>query len=358
MAANQLEYGVFMNNARSGNHEDAFFDNFVYGNPGSCPAAQGQPPDNNAPPGLTICTDPLVQKSFENPPLTAWILGGSEGVTVSPGSGHTGNFKLSAPTFDSQFRQPFFYQQFAMPTFVISSTTNLNLALFKNINNLADGDDANDRFFAVVTTGPSLASTQVTNPTEIANGVMGAATYNPTDWRQVNVVLNPALGVNLETYAGQNLYLHFYNQSNAGCVPVPPFTGCHATQFNFDDVTLSPCTTQPLPPNITTHLKGELVLHRLGSSPQKIAGVKVSAYSEGGQLYETVTIQNGEFNFYNLPATTGGTTYFLYAEHFVIDALNPNQIEILAADSTAVVSTANTSANPALTRLDLFTISP
>jgi uncharacterized repeat protein (TIGR01451 family) len=130
-----------------------------------------------------------------------------------------------------------------MPTSIISSATHLKLSLFKNINNLTNGDEPDDRFYAIVTTGPSLSSTQVTYPVEVANGVMGAASYNPSDWRSVNVLLRPASGVNLADYLGQNLYLYFYNQSNASCVLTPPSTGCHATQFNFDDVGLDVCSS-------------------------------------------------------------------------------------------------------------------
>ncbi|MBI1881097.1 MAG: DUF11 domain-containing protein [Chloroflexi bacterium] len=194
----------------------------------------------NAP---AACADPLSEKSFEPPPLTHWILGGAEGVSVTPGGAHSGNFKLSAPTFDNSYRQPFFYQQFTLPTSVISAANQLKLSLFKNIDSLGDGNDPNDRFYAIVTTAPSLNSTHVTNPVEVANGVMSGASYNPTDWRAVNVLLLPPGGVNLADYAGQNLYLYFYNASNAGCLPVPPFTGCHATRFYFDDVSLDVCST-------------------------------------------------------------------------------------------------------------------
>jgi uncharacterized repeat protein (TIGR01451 family) len=189
------------------------------------------------------CTDPLAEKSFEPPPLTHWVLSSAEGVTVTPGSAHSGNFKLSAPSFNGQFRQPFFYQPFTVPTSIISSATHLKLSLFKNINNLSNGDEPDDRFDAIVTTGPSLSSTQVTFPVEVANGVMGAASYNPSDWQAVNVLLRPASGVNLADYLGQNLYLYFYNQSNVSCVPTPPSTGCYATQFHFDDVGLDVCSS-------------------------------------------------------------------------------------------------------------------
>lgn len=347
----QLEFGLFMNSAGNGNHQTADFDNFVYGNPNSCPSAQGQPPIDNTPPGLVSCTDPLTQKSFENPSSPVWKLAGQEGVQFSGGSAHTGNWKLLAPTYDGQFHNPSFYQSFVMPSFVISSTTNFNLSLFKNVDPTVDGEDANDRFYAIITTGPTLSSTWVTDPIQVTDGFWGK-TYSPVDWRSVNILQwQPATGVNLETYAGQTLYLHFYNNSNSSCVGL---INCHASKFYFDDISLSPCTTKPLPTTITTRITGDVVVHQASAGDLRIAGVKVWAYAEGGQLYETVTIQNGEFNFYNLPATIKGIKYFIYAEYTIVNPANPSIIDTFAANTTVLLTNANTDANPVKKRLDLY----
>ncbi len=355
--SHQLQYGLFMNNTTNGSHKTANFDNLTTSTPGSCLAAQGQPVKDNTPAGLTVCYDPLLEKSFENPPLTYWILNGAQGVFPSFGSAHAGTVKLAAPSFGSNYYRPSFYQQFTMPSWVISATTVLNLELYKNIDGL-DGNDANDRFYALITTGPSLTSTRVTTPTLIANGVMAAATYSPLDWQRVVAVLPKAPGINLENYKGQNLYLHLYNPSNNGCAPPYPNPNCHATAFFFDDVVLSPCTTQPLSTTITTRIKGEVVLHRLGGGTQKIEGVKVWAYAEGGTLYETVTIQNGEFNFYNLPATSTGTKYFIYSEYSVVDSRNPTLIETLVDDTAVLLTKFNDNSSPATAKLDLYAVSP
>jgi uncharacterized repeat protein (TIGR01451 family) len=204
---------------------------------------------------LGLCADPLSEKSFENPPLTKWVLGGGEGVTTAPGSAHTGNTRLLAPTFAGFFSQPFFYQPFTMPTSILSATLRFKLSLFKNIDNLTDGNDPNDHFYAVVTTGPSLASTHVSNPVEVANGVMDTPSYSPLDWRAVNVLLLPASGINLNDYLGQTLYLHFYNHSNANCTP--PSTNCHATKFYFDDVSLELCSADTPALNLPEPPPGE-----------------------------------------------------------------------------------------------------
>jgi hypothetical protein len=332
------------------NFQTADFDNFVVGDPNSCPAAQGQQPIDNTPPGLTSCTDPLLEKGFESPPLAHWILGGAEGVTTVNGSAHTGITKLLAPTFDSAYHQPFFYQRFTMPSFVISTTTNFKLSLFKNIDVL-DGDDPNDRFYVLITTAPSLSSTWVTNPIQLTDGVWGKP-YSSVEWRGVNLTLEPASGINLESYAGQDLYLYFYNTSNSTCSP--PATNCHATKFYFDDVTLSPCTIKPLPTTITTRVSGDVIVHQASAGDLRIPGVKVWAYAEGGQLYETTTIQNGQFNFYNLPATSTGTKYFIYAEHSIVNPVNPNVIDTFATNVTILLTTANNDTNPVTTQLHLY----
>jgi hypothetical protein len=95
-------------------------------------------------------------------------------------------------------------------------------------------------------------------------------------------------------------------------------------------------------------------LHQLGSPPQKIAGVTVWAYAENGALYKTFTIQNGKFNFFDLPATPTGIKYFIYAEYHIVDPNDPTQIETLAANTTVILRTSHTVQTPLVTRLDLF----
>ncbi|MBE7550223.1 MAG: pilus assembly protein [Anaerolineales bacterium] len=350
---NQLEYGVFMNNGTSGSHDTTDFDNFAFGNPASCPAAQGQPPDTNIPPGLATCTDPLKEQGFETSSPVNWFGIGSSGVFLSSSS-HTGNNSLLADTNRPGFNNPVFYQRFKMPTTLVSGTTTVKLELFKNVERESDGSNPNDQFKVVLATSPSLASA-VTIPAMVASGDQGANNYTPANWQKVTLNLAPASGFNLADYAGQDLFLYFYNNSNqlSGC---PPATlNCQNTSFYFDDIKLSPCTVQPIPTTINTRIQGTLVVHPLAGSAQKIAGVKVWAYAENGQLFETVTIQNGEFNFYNLdPVTTAGVKYFIYAEHFISSSTDPGQIETLTGNASVVLTSANNNTNPVVTRLDLY----
>jgi hypothetical protein len=59
-----------------------------------------------------------------------------------------------------------------------------------------------------------------------------------TGWTQRTLWLPLAPGVNLQSYAGQMLYLHVYNNSNAGCTIG---VNCRASEFYFDDVNLAVC---------------------------------------------------------------------------------------------------------------------
>jgi hypothetical protein len=348
---NQLEYGVFMNNGTNGSHKTADFDNFAFGNPASCPAAQGPAPDTNIPPGLAICTDPLKEQGFEVSTPAFWFGVGSNGVFLSSSS-HNGNNSLLADTNRPGPNNPAFYQRFQMPTTLVSGTTTVTLELFKNVEQETDGPNPNDIFRVVLATSPSLNSA-VTIPAMVASGDQGAIGYAPGNWQKVILTLAAASGFNLADYAGQDLFLYFYNNSNqtAGCPP----NNCQNTTFYFDDIKLSPCTVQPVPPVVNTRIQGSVVLHPLGGSAQKLAGVKVWAYAESGQLFKTITIQNGEFNFYNLdPVTTTGVKYFLYAEYFIRSSTDPNQIETLTGNASVVLTSANNNTNPVITRLDLY----
>lgn len=336
-----------------GTNGRAEFDNFKVSNTSVCPAGQGAPPPP-VPPGLTLCTDPLQNKSFES--ISAWVLAGSEFVAYGPG-GHTGTRQLVAHSFNGNYRKPYFYQRFQLPATLLATTT-LKLNFFYTLNNLGDGDDPNDKYYAVVATLPSLAATLISNPVEIANGDVPPDTSSAppntiTGWMEKNLTLPIASGINLTDYAGQDLYLYVYNTSNTigvGCDP----PGCHASEFYFDDVNLGICTGEPEPTSATTKLTGDVVLHQLGSPPQKIAGVTVWAYAENGALYKTFTIQNGKFNFFDLPATPTGIKYFIYAEYHIVDPNDPTQIETLAANTTVILRTSHTVQTPLVTRLDLF----
>jgi hypothetical protein len=195
----------------------------------------------------------------------------------------------------------------------------------------------------------------ITTPTEVARGDeadnSGSHTVN---WILKTASLPIRSDINLEDYAGQNLYVYFYNMTNAntpaGVCP-PTDAACGETLFYFDNVDLRICTTQPLPDPITTRIKGQVTVLEAGNKFQTYENDRVWAYSEGGELYQTVTIQDGEFNFYNLPASATGITYYVYAEHIFKGA--GGQVEVVANHTTVLLKNNNNYNNPVVTALVL-----
>jgi hypothetical protein len=331
--------------------------------PVSCPGGPCPPPEEvvpDIPPGLTLCTDPLVNQSFETVSPPTWVLNPSSGVGFNTSNAHTGIRKLKAPS-DSGDLKPWFYQTFTMPDWIISSTTTIDLNLYKNIDN-AGADEPNDEFYAAIVTTPSsniatALATKITTPTLIANGVMGGGGYDPNDWNQVSVSLPVIDRGTLESYAGQELTLYIYNDNASNFLSCSG-AGC-GTRYYFDDVQLSPCTTQPLPDTINTRITGVVTLNYSDGTFEKVPYVKVWAYEvNGNAVYETFTLQNGEFNFYNLPATAAGTEYLIFAQYNLIDPYDETQIETLAADTSIILKSTNDNNNPVQTFLDLFTLAP
>ncbi len=299
----------------------------------------------NPPPGLQLCPNPIEDSGFEVP--GTWASGGQ--AYRQPGTGHlSSNYKMSAPTYNQN--NPFFYQEFIMPEWIMSSTTKLKLNFYKNVDNRADFyppgtpsniiNDKNDIFRAAIATQPpSLIAmdgepsdaTLITAKTAIADGDWSATKYSPSDWRPGSVEL-PLL-VNPEDYIGQKLYLIVYNSSNgANCAL---YDSCHKTGFFFDDMELSTCTTNPAPTTFSSRLQGKVTLfipNEDGTTTEsRVTGVEVWAYAENGKLYKTTTIQGGEYNFYDLPVGQ----YYIYAEYPINKG---NDVIMLAEDKIVDIS--------------------
>ncbi len=341
--ADFLYAGVFNASYWNNNYTTSDFDNFTYTDASVCANPATVAPDP-VPAGITQCTDLLEEVSFESVPAQNWILGSDEGVTQAASvlQAHSGLYRVVAPTFDLGFNEPYFYQKFTMPSFVISTTTNFSFNIYQKDDALGS-DDAADQFYAIVSTAPSPASA-ITDPKLIADGI------HTQDYQFVNVTLPITSSVNVEDYADQDLYLYLYNTSNSTCGAGT----CHDTEYSFDDAKLTVCTTQPPPSPITTQMSGSVTLHRLGGSSERLPGVRVWAYAEGGQLFETFTAADGSYNFYNLPLGE----YVIYSEYHFIDPIDPSQIETLATNSTTTVKSSDTGANPLVLNLDLYTITP
>jgi hypothetical protein len=319
------------------------FDNYSVTDPSGCDAAQGQP-GNQTPPGLLVCKSPLVNGGFEEPILRYWRYT-NNGVSANINRPYSGQYQAEVDT--QGFKNSLYlYQKFTMPDWIISTTTTINLKLYKQVDYLLL-NEADDQLLAVLTTTPHPTESPLTDPAVVATGVLDTpAPFNKNVWFPANVTLNIANGVNLEPYAGEEVYLFLYND--------PDFT--KSTIFYLDNLNLSICTQEPLPDPVLTRISGELTLHRSDESKEKISGVKVWAYAAGGGFEQTYTIQGGEFNFFNLPATSQGTKYYIYAEHYFVDP-ETGLVELLVPLNTPIqvtLTSGNNNANPVKVSLDLY----
>ncbi|MDM8530375.1 pilus assembly protein [Anaerolineales bacterium HSG25] len=280
---------------------------------------------NDPPANLTLCPNPLSESSFENTGF--WVTHGQS--FRSGGSANEGSYKLSAPTNNKN--NPYFYQKIRLPDWIIDGSTTINLDLAVNIDDYLELEPLDVFRVALVTSPPTGIGTPddatlITEKIEVANGgtrSTAGISYDSTVWDNVSLSMPLRLGIKLSDYQDKDLYLVFYNDSNGeNCAQIGE---CRRTRFNFDDVELATCTTQPSPELNTlqypTHVQGRVIIYEDGITPELAeVGLKVWAYSEGGELYETYTIQGGRYDFYGLPAdsfSSGGTRYFIYAEKVV-----------------------------------------
>jgi len=355
----QVEVGLFNYSGSSQGLQKAVFSSFK-GTYQDCQAGLGHrgagnrvaeinTPPHEPPPGLRICTPGVSDTGFEQNLDVQWIRGG--GSFLQAGSTLDGSrFMMAGPTYEGN--NPFFFQEFDLDNWILD-TTALQLVYSVNIDDRSD-DNANDQadiFRAVIVkdapdrndsrilydqaTNRLDNYTQFTDIVALVNGKddisYTGGNYDSSKWDSKSVTLPLLPGESLEVDNG-NLYLLIFNSSNG------PFCSseniCKSTIFYFENMQLNTCTTNEYPTEQEvidqygryTHINGEATLYyNLGVgevSQESIEGVRVWAYAEDGSssLYETRTIQGGEFNFYGLPAapsSAGGTFYRVYAEKVV-----------------------------------------
>jgi hypothetical protein len=154
-------------------------------------------------------------------------------------------------------------------------------------------------------------STPVIAPVTLATGANTPPTLNPNapsnnNWllKQIDLAegFNPA--ADLLNYRGQDVSLYFH----------APNAGSASTIFYLDNVKLEVCNTEPRPDQYTTEVSGSLRV-LIDGIPTAKEGVFVWAYAIDGTMKKTYTIHDSTFSFYNLPATSSGTTYVIYAEY-------------------------------------------
>ncbi len=199
--------------------------------------------------GLTHCTTPLLNGSFET--NSDWHYSTANGVNRTSQIAHNGSYALKASSGTSNiiYPYPYLWQQFSLPAQVLSSTTTFDINLNKNIRSwLTQATDRSaDKFYAVIATSPNPATwTLLTDPVEVVNGESSAGygVLNYAAWENRQARLPLAADIELPAYAGQNLYLYLYNDSNTTPLACTA-PGCR-TQFYFDDIELDICSTLTL----------------------------------------------------------------------------------------------------------------
>ena len=280
------------------------------------------------PPGLAQCDSVIVNGNFEDDTLMSrWVYPGiSQQVTRTSiphyfAPGESFSMLLPATTLSGVPRQPWLYQEFQMPTWVLTPTvgggTSLNLTLHVAINPDTTTpqpdplytmirDQAGQPLDAVSLTGPITVTTGNTPPYIDPNN----PSPNNSEWVQKTLVITNANNFNPVNYAGQTLRLFFES-------PNPDFS--YRTRFYVDNVDLQVCTQQPIPKPpyqpYNTKVSGDVRVF-INGVPTEKPGVFVWIYAIDGSMEKTYTIQDSTFSFYGLPAQPGGTQYILYAEYW------------------------------------------
>ncbi len=276
----------------------------------------------NPPPGLLNCETAIVNGNFEDDNLMSlWHYPGiAEQVTRTSlphyfATGESFSMLLPATTIGGSPRHPWIYQQFDMPTWIITPTTeggtSLNLNLHVAVN--PEGDANPDPLYASLEdqSGNTVANF---TPPEITNGATSPyidpnnPDPNNGDWTLVSLNLASAFNPpeTLLDYRSQSLRLKFNS---------PNTDGNSSTRFYIDNVNFETCTQQPVPENYSTKVSGDVRVF-INGEPTKKPGVYVWIYAIDGRMEKSYTIQDSTFSFYDLDADSNGTDYILYAEYW------------------------------------------
>lgn len=275
-------------------------------------------PEEDLPPGLLTCADALVNGTFEND--SDWYYSSiAQQVTRTslPHYFDGGSFAMSLPatTISGRSRSPWLYQNFDMLDWVVPPTANggtsLNLRLYAAVN--PEGTANPDPLYVTLRDQAGQPIGSVT-PIVVTTGntppYINPDNPDPLNGEWVKKTINLAGAFNppeaIMDYQGQSMQLRFES----------PNPGTYSTWFYLDNIEMEICTQQPAPTSFTTKVSGTAIIWQEESGKWvEQPGVKVWLYAIDGNMETTYTIHDSTFNFYNLPAATGGTQYILYAEY-------------------------------------------
>ena len=265
-------------------------------------------PGDIKPPGLQECTELLQVGGFEGNPqrvFTYWHAGDVGAYQQTGYLQHTGAFAMRLHASLGSYPacapfNPYLYQTVQIPTEVYT-LTHLVVSGWRAIGgSLTDCSyrgipDADDVLYIQL---QDDAGNPIASAVPIANGGVVTETWETFSADFTEQIDLPAL-------AGQNVRVHFYATHDQDY---------YGTFFYLDDLSCSVCTYWPIPdPEPGTASIGGLVRTVVGGVPQYLTGVDVWAYSQGGEVLRTRTIQDGTYHFYNIPPGT----YTVYAAAWV-----------------------------------------
>lgn len=281
-----------------------------------CTAGNDQPPWGSEgtikPPGLQECTQLLRARGFE---------GNADNVFAYWRAGEAGAFRRQSTFFYegtlsmrlhttlgsypscTPVANPYLYQPITIPTDVYTQTT----LVVRGYRLVAESEsaccytvtDPNDVLYLQMrnSAGVPLAPG---NGLQVVHGGVLTRTWAPFEL-DVTSVVSP-YGRTRAGPAVVWVYFHGVQNVDENC-----------TFFYLDALESNLCTYWPIPPDVPgTASFGGLIRVLIQGIPRSFQGVRVWAYSPGGRIYRTVTIQDGTYHFYNIPPGT----YTVYAEYW------------------------------------------
>ncbi len=264
------------------------------------------------PPGLVECTELISVKGFEGNPATVYQVwrAGEEAGAFSRTSEqfYRGSFsmRLSASLFaypcdePQNNLHPYLYQEVQIPTDIYSHTTLVvNSAYYVSGSRMECSTGVPDPDDELTLQLQRTDGTTIMTPQLVATG--GSLTDT---WMVIPITLSE--GVDLQAYAGQNLRLYWQATHDGDY---------NGTYFYLDEVSAQVCTVWPIPDDEpgTASFGGQVSVIGEFNIPIPMPGATVLAYAQGGEVYQTRSIHDGTYHFYNIPPGT----YFVYAEAWV-----------------------------------------
>jgi hypothetical protein len=214
-------------------------------------------------------------------------------------------------------RKPWLYQEFTMPDWLIAPTATGGAQLKLSLNVGVNPEGANqpsepEPLFVSLrdATGSITVTTPITLATDANTPTLNPLQPNNNDWlvKQFDLADSFSPAEEILDYRSQTMQLYF----NA---PNPYGGDANSTRFYLDNVAFEICNIEPRPNTYSTLVSGEVRV-LIDGIPTPKPGIFVWVYAIDGQMEKSYTIQDSTFSFYDLPATTQGTTYILYAEYF------------------------------------------